>query len=331
VTTALLGIDVGGTGSRVALVGADGERHVLRGEGAGVTAGGSSVPATVLGLVEASRRKWPVELAAVRGVGVGATGLGTLVADVPAFTRDVAAAVAGRAADASAARGADDERSVPGVAVAIDAVTAHLGALGGEAGAVVALGTGAIAIGGDGRGAWRRVDGWGHLLGDRGGGAWIGLRGLDAAVRAHDGVDAAGSVLLDRARRRFGEPPTWPQQLYTRDDRAGVLAGFAEDVAAAAADGDTAARDILVSAGVEAARSALAALGADLQPVVAGTGGVFAVPLVADSFADAVRSARPEATIRPASGGPLDGALVLAEQAARGEVREAPGFTWTAR
>jgi N-acetylglucosamine kinase-like BadF-type ATPase len=318
VTTALLGVDVGGSGSRAVLLGPGGERRTLEGARAGVTAAGSSVPATVLGLVEAAVRTWPDETAVIGGVGVGATGLGTLVRDPSGFGRELASVV-GRAADGAA----------PRVAVAIDAVTAHLGALGGDPGAVVALGTGAIAIGGDGRGGWRRVDGWGHLLGDRGGGAWIGLHGLDAAMRAHDGVDASGATLLDRARGRLGEPETWPQQLYTRDDRAGVLAGFAEDVAAAAADGDARARDILAAAGVEAARSAVAALGNDLPPVVAGTGGVFRIPLVAEAFADAVRAARPDAVLREPAGGPVDGALVLAGRAADGEARGLPGFVWT--
>ncbi|KOG91913.1 ATPase, partial [Streptomyces varsoviensis] len=66
---------------------------------------------------------------------------------------------------------------------------AYAGALGQRPGAVVAGGTGMIAIGSDlsREGGWRRADGWGHLLGDLGGGAWIGQAGLTAALRAHDG------------------------------------------------------------------------------------------------------------------------------------------------
>ncbi len=78
------------------------------------------------------------------------------------------------------------ELGVRRAALAADAVTAYVGALGPRPGAVIAAGTGLIAIGTDLAG-WRRADGWGHLLGDCGGGAWIGRAGLEAALRAHDG------------------------------------------------------------------------------------------------------------------------------------------------
>src|SRR6201993_3574415 len=60
------------------------------------------------------------------------------------------------------------------VAVTSDAVIAHAGALNGEPGVVLVVGTGvvALAIGADG--ALRTADGWGPWLGDEGGGAWVG-------------------------------------------------------------------------------------------------------------------------------------------------------------
>src|SRR5699024_9045159 len=147
-----------------------------------------------------------------------------------------------------------------------DAVTAHLGALDGRGGAITVLGTGAIALGHPGSDdhghwcpGWSRVDGWGHLFGDRGGGAWLGRLGLELALRTHDGVDEYGSVLLEAAIRRFGLPASWPGRFYTRSDRAGLLAEFATDVAEAARSGDAASAELLDGAGREAARSALAA------------------------------------------------------------------------
>src|SRR5699024_4099750 len=77
---------------------------------------------------------------------------------------------------------------------------------GGVPGASSSLGTGAIAVGWDGEDGWRRVDGWGHLLGDRGGGAWLGMRGLNRARAALDGTDAARAALLRAATWRLGEP-----------------------------------------------------------------------------------------------------------------------------
>lgn len=317
--TLRLGIDLGGSGSRLAVVGGAGPRRELAGERVGVTGAGSSAPATALGLLRLARERWPEELAAVEGLGLGSTGLGTLVADPAALAGALRAELeSARPADASA----------PAVAVAIDAVTAHLGALGGESGAIVALGTGAIAFGSDGHGIWHRVDGWGHLLGDRGGGAWIGRRGLEAALLAYDGVDASGAALLAAARARFGEPLGWPAQLYTRDDRAGVLAGFVPDVVALAADGDGAALAIVSQAGAEAARSAAAALVPGLAPRVAATGGLFSAGgTLVERFGATLAALRPDAEVRAPLGDPLDGALLLAERAARGElVARAPSL-----
>ncbi|MDQ6714987.1 MAG: hypothetical protein M3Z83_02625, partial [Actinomycetota bacterium] len=77
--------------------------------------------------------------------------------------------------------------------VCTDALSSLVGALGAvRPGAVVAAGSGAVAFGTDFAEVWRRVDGWGHVLGDRGSGAWVGLEGLRAALRARDGVTDGG-------------------------------------------------------------------------------------------------------------------------------------------
>ena len=91
----------------------------------------------------------------------------------------------------------------PRVVVSDDAVTAHLGALGGEPGVVIVAGTGAIALAVDEVAA--RADGWGTRLGDDGGGYWIGRAGLALALRAHDGRGGSHD-LLARAMARFGAP-----------------------------------------------------------------------------------------------------------------------------
>ena len=328
----LLGIDIGGTGSRAALVGigdgtevdtgigdATGARRQLQGEVVSVDASGSSVPEVARALVSSAAEAWPEAFAQLRGVAVGASGLASLVQAperVPDALRETALAHGAPAGVRAAA--------------AIDAVTAHLGALGGAAGAVVALGTGAIALGSDGHGEWRRVDGWGHLLGDRGGGAWIGLRGLELAMRAYDGVSEEGAALLHAAEARFGTPPSWPAQLYTRHDRAAVLAGFAPDVLARAQEGDAAAERILLTAGTEAACSAVAALGPDLPARVALTGGLAeAMEPLRDAFADTARHLRPEVEIVDPLGDPLDGAVRLAGRAAAHRLRACAPFVWS--
>jgi len=321
----VVGIDIGGTGSRAAIAPlGGGPRFELAGPRVAVTADGSTAGELAHGLLAGLRAARPAEFAAVAGCGVGATGLASLVADPAALAASLRASLA----DSRAASGGRVGGPAPAVAVAIDAVTAHLGALGGESGAIVALGTGAIAFGSDGREIWHRVDGWGHLLGDRGGGAWIGRRALEAALLAHDGVDASGAALLAAARARFGEPAGWPAQLYTRDDRAGVLAGFVPDVVALAADGDGAALTIVSAAGAEAARSAAAALVPGLAPRVAATGGLFgAGGALVERFRATLAELRPDAELLVPAGDPLDGALRLAERAARGElVARAPSL-----
>ncbi len=72
------------------------------------------------------------------------------------------------------------------VHLAHDSITAYLGALGDDRGAVVASGTGVVTLA-VGRTEVARVDGWGYLIGDAGSGYWLGRAALDAVMRAHDG------------------------------------------------------------------------------------------------------------------------------------------------
>jgi N-acetylmuramic acid 6-phosphate etherase len=178
-------------------------------------------------------------------------------------------------------------------AVTSDAVIAHAGALHGEPGVVLIVGTGvvALAIGADG--ALRTADGWGPWLGDEGGGAWIGAAGLRAALRAHDGRGPS-TTLLDAARARFGAPQTWPAQLTD----AAALASFAPDVLAA--EGDAAALAI-VSAAAEALAATARAVG---DGPVAMVGGLAAV-------LEGVDALRKQLDLVPAAGDALDGALRL--------------------
>ncbi|MFH9660283.1 N-acetylglucosamine kinase [Streptomyces sp. NPDC017248] len=203
------------------------------------------------------------------------------------------------------------ELGVRGVALAADAVTAYAGALGARPGAVLAAGTGVIAVGTDLTG-WRRADGWGHLLGDCGGGAWIGRAGLEAALRAHDGRDGGSAPLLARAEERFGPVRGLPGLLYPRDDRTAVLASFAPRVAECAAH-DPVAADILRAAARHLADSAAAVCPADGAPEVALTGGLFRMgePLLAPVREELARRL-PHAREVPAEGDPLHGAVRIA-------------------
>jgi N-acetylglucosamine kinase-like BadF-type ATPase len=315
----VLGIDVGGTGSRAALeplaptaTGLGASRRLLEGGRVAVASAGSSALEVTASLIADVRTQWPD--AALAGVGVGATGLASLVGSP----------------DDALARLSDAAGGAP-VALAIDAVSAHLGALGGRGGAVVAVGTGAIAIGTDLRSRWKRVGGWGHLFDDRGSGAWIGIEALKAAIRTHDGVTTDAAALLDTAVARFGPAPSWPGQLLTRADRAGLLAGFAADVAGLAASGDPVASDIMRRAGEEVAATLAAALDPEVPPLAAGVGGVFAAGgAFTAAFATEFARLAPRAELVTPGGSPLDGAVRLARLAATGDVPTGhPPFLWT--
>lgn len=175
------------------------------------------------------------------------------------------------------------------VAVTSDAVIAHAGALNGEPGIVLIVGTGVVALAIDADGGLRTADGWGPWLGDEGGGAWIGAAGLRAALRAHDGRGPS-TTLLDTARAHFGPPQTWPAQLTD----AAALASFAPDVLAAESD---AAAQAIVTAAADALAATACAVGDGPVAMVGGLAGFEAL--------------RAHLDLVPAAGDALDGALRL--------------------
>ncbi|WP_027210670.1 BadF/BadG/BcrA/BcrD ATPase family protein [Burkholderia sp. WSM2232] len=78
--------------------------------------------------------------------------------------------------------------SVAGLAVESDAYTTLLGAHGGAYGVIVALGTGSIAAAAErDDGDCRTVSGYGFPSGDEASGAWLGLRAIVHAQHALDG------------------------------------------------------------------------------------------------------------------------------------------------
>lgn len=292
-------IDVGGTGSRIRVDDGDGRRAERAGSGIRVGTGGPDIAEmfAVLGPLvrEAteSLRHEPVD--AVDAAAIGQSGLLML----GARSREVHAGLA-------AVTGA--RRTI----VASDALTSLIGALGLRPGAVVAAGTGCIGFGTDLADTWNRVDGWGHILGDDGGGSWIGKKALQAALRAHDGRPGGSAELRDRLVERFGRPDDLTALLYSAPDRAGILASFAADTASAARGGDTVAAGIWSEAGVRIARCAAAALDG-VEPVVAFVGGITASrDLFADALGDELERLRPGAEVVDAAGTALDGAATLA-------------------
>ncbi|WP_144111438.1 BadF/BadG/BcrA/BcrD ATPase family protein [Paraburkholderia sp. BCC1886] len=77
--------------------------------------------------------------------------------------------------------------AVAALSVESDAYTTVLGAHGGEQGVIVALGTGSVAAVLDGAGQCRFVSGYGYPSGDEASGAWLGLRAIVHAQHVLDG------------------------------------------------------------------------------------------------------------------------------------------------
>ncbi|MFG2828302.1 N-acetylglucosamine kinase [Streptomyces sp. NPDC048434] len=271
----VLGIDSGGSGLRIAVARADdAEARPLatRASHEPVRTGPAGIDADHLlsqllpAAEELGREAGAHGFAAVC---VGAAGMATLGEDLRARLPAALATAFG----------------VHHLALAADAVTAYAGALGQRPGAVVAAGTGMIALGTDltAVGGWRRADGWGHLLGDCGGGAWTGRAGLEAALRAYDGRPGGSAALLARAEAVFGPVAGLPGALYPRPDRPAVLASFAPEVARCADENDAVALGIMRAAAGHIADAAAAVCPPGAGTAVACTGGLFGLgePLLA--------------------------------------------------
>ncbi|MFI5779472.1 N-acetylglucosamine kinase [Nocardia sp. NPDC051570] len=148
--------------------------------------------------------------------------------------------------------------TVASVAVTSDAVTAHVGALGGNPGVVLTVGTGVVATAVDGGGELVRIDGWGPLLGDEGGGAWIGLAGLRAALRSFDGR-GPDTALAAEAIEEYGIPLSDLPYYLGRHDNPPLLTARFAPVVAAAADTDPIAAAIMAGAARALAATVLTA------------------------------------------------------------------------
>jgi glucosamine kinase len=291
-------IDGGQSGCRIVYV-ENGER-VLTGDGAGL---GRQDPDRTEGLLRVLERAF--EAMAPR---------------VPDTVDVVAAGLTGFDGSPETARAiADGVRTrvrIKRVVVTTDAVTSYLGAIGFEPGAVVAAGTGVIALAGDREGNVARGDGWGYILGDDGSGYYIGRRGLASALRAHDGRGGS-EALLRRAREVFGSPESLKDRVYTSPNPAGEVARFARQVAEAAREGDQASSDIWASAACEVARTVTATLVQLFTPdtfvTVSWTGNLFdARDLMLQPFCRQVAEMWPAASVLAPKGTALDGAELLA-------------------
>jgi len=203
------------------------------------------------------------------------------------------------------------------VRVASDARTAHLGAFGGEPGALLIAGTGAVALAVDPAGASYRSGGLGPVLGDEGSAGWIGREGCLAAARSIDGRGPP-TGLARRCERTFGVAATQLGALVAASPSpAGLFGRFAPDVLEAWLAGDEQAGRISAHAAAHLAAAAIAVLRRlDAQNRrFAVVGGLSAHAAFAAAVTSRVAAAVPETVCVPARGDALDGAALLASGA----------------
>jgi glucosamine kinase len=199
------------------------------------------------------------------------------------------------------------------VLMAHDSVTSYLGALGDQRGAVIAVGTGVVALA-VGQERVARVDGWGNLIGDAGSGYWIGRAALDAVMRAHDGRGPA-TALTAFAEQEFPDVEQAYIELQGDPGRVRRIATYARFVADLAPVDEVAA-DITRAAAYELAQSVRAGLrrvgeAENPSPVVCGVGGVLRGDMIAAAFTAELHELWDQVDIRSPLGDGLDGAALL--------------------
>jgi N-acetylglucosamine kinase-like BadF-type ATPase len=207
-----------------------------------------------------------------------------------------------------------------------DALVALVAGAGDEPGVVVVAGTGSIAYGRNAAGQAARAGGWGYLLGDEGGGFWIGRAALSAVVRQFDGRGPATlltTMVLDHMR--LASPTELIHEIYFRDLQRHAIAGLASLVQQATDAGDAVAAQILKRAGGELAASAASVItrlgmrGEAFPTVLAG--GIFhGVPWLRGDVESRLSEVAPRSVIRVLNVEPAVGAVRLALAAAKGPV-----------
>jgi len=261
-----VGVDAGGSGSRVVVV-RDGVVVARRDLG----------PINVLLHADAVDRL----AAAVTDAGAGAAGFGLAGLRSAEHARELTAELA--------------QRTGAAVAVGDDTEAALAGAFAGRPGIVVIAGTGSGAAGRDAAGRTVRVGGHGFLLGDEGGGYWIGREAVRAALRAADGTGPP-TALIDVVRAAFDTLTGAETLVHQRPTDRQLLSRLVPQIAAAAdgaTGGDAVATEILAEAAAHLAELA-AAVRARLGDLpVAGVGGIFACAPVAAAFTAATGARRP--------------------------------------
>lgn len=172
----LIGVDGGGSGTRVRLARPDGSL-LAEGQGGpsgllhGIQNAWKSVEEALAAAFAAAAL--PVPPRSAMAIGLGLAGVHN-----PQWADNFIGANPGYAA----------------VALETDAYTTVLGAHAGKPGAIIALGTGSVGEILLADGSRRQVGGWGFPAGDEAGGAWMGLRAVNHTQQVVDGRVPGGAL-----------------------------------------------------------------------------------------------------------------------------------------
>ena len=262
----ILGIDVGGSGTRVILL-----------ESGTVSARPDGPPMNAL-LTDgfAVQLSQIIEAADATTAGVGMPGVRQ-----PGQARDLSEALT--------------RQTGRPVHVTGDADSARAGAFLGAPGVVVIAGTGSMASGWNGESS-ARAGGHGFLLGDEGGAYWIGRAAVRAALRWEDGL-GGGSERIHRAViQAAGQGlDALIADVCSHPAERARLTALAPVITALAAE-DAEARTIALRAAEHLAELA-ESIRHRLGPLpVAGAGGVFGAPVIWDRFTELTGAVRPLAS-----------------------------------
>ena len=261
----LLGVDVGGSGTRVVLL-----------ESGQVTARPDGPPMNALlttGFAKHLQRI--IAAAGPTAVGIGLPG--------------VHAAGQARRLSRALARQAGCPVHVTG-----DADAARCGAFLGRPGIVVIAGTGSVALGWDGE-RFAYAGGHGFLLGDEGSAYWIGREAVRAALRFHEQVGGSEQIYRTVTQATVPDLDVLIGEVNAHPADRGRLAVLAPAVTAIAGHDPEAQR--IVRCAAEHLAALAESIRRRLRPLpVAGAGGVFRDPAVWACFAELTGATRPLAS-----------------------------------